>query len=63
MLSSFLRSNRGRVAAKEFVNGKRGIRSLINETQSERVRSELYRLERLGVQHARPIIKRALRTA
>lgn len=61
MLRDLLRTKSGRAAATEFVRGERGIRSLVQVSSSPRVRTELYRLERMGVDRARAQIKSALR--
>lgn len=62
-LRDLIRTKSGSQAAREFVAGKRGLRSLLNVTTSERVRTELYRLERQGVNVARQQVKTALRSA
>lgn len=65
MVGSFrdlLRTKSGLAATQEFVRGKRGIRSLINVTNSERMRTQLYRLERQGVSTARNVLRKALRS-
>lgn len=62
MLRDLLRSRSGRQKVTEFVRGERGIRSLVNSTSSQRTRSELYRLEREGVDVARARVKAALRS-
>lgn len=62
MFRDLLRSQKGRNAVREFVAGQRGIRSIINETNSDRVRKELYRLERQGVTTARTTLRNALRS-
>lgn len=61
MLRDLVRSQKGRSSVEAFVRGEKGIRSLINETQSERLRRELYRLERSGVATARRTMKQALK--
>ncbi len=63
MLRDLIRTKNGRSNAERFVKGQIGIRNLINQTNSERVRTELYRLERQGVSVARNTIKQALKNA
>lgn len=63
MLRDLVRSSKNRSLAKKFVSGEIGIRNLINQVQSESLRSQLYRLERSGAERARATVRTVLKNA
>lgn len=63
MLRDLVRSSKNKTLAQRFVKGEIGIRNLINQVQSETLRSQLYRLERNGVSTARSQVRAALKNA
>lgn len=63
MLRDLVRSSKNRGLATRFVRGEIGIRNLINQVQSETLRSQLYKLERNGVGFARSQVRAALKNA